>query len=401
MKILVVHNRYRIRGGEDSVFETETAMLRDGGHTVVTWEKANADIPERQGFVGKIRLFLSTVWSRSSYREMRERLRAERPDVVHVHNFFPQFSPSIFWACAAEHVPVVMTLHNYRLTCLNGYLFRASERKICERCLGRSPIHGVCRRCYRDSLSASFTVAAMLSVHRLLGTWRRKVTRYIALTDFAKRKFIEAGLPGNRIVVKPNVIDIPSDLPELPPLPPDHPPHVIFIGRLSPEKGVDVLLRAWALLQSDPSAPPAELHIIGDGPERPFLETLAHSTPTHPIVFHGALPRPVALARLRQSSLLVFPSLLYEQFPLAPFEAISMGVPIVVADVVAICDQIRGHKSCRLFRMGDESVLRDSILQGLCPSGSVSNPGSALPFASTAKGNLTELVSLYVVNAIR
>lgn len=351
MKILVVHNRYRIRGGEDSVFETETAMLRDGGHTVVTWEKSNADIPERQGFVGKIRLFLSTVWSRSSYREMRERLRTERPDVVHVHNFFPQFSPSIFWACAAEHVPVVMTLHNYRLTCLNGYLFRASERKICERCLGRSPIHGVCRRCYRDSLSASFTVAAMLSVHRLLGTWRRKVTRYIALTDFAKSKFIEAGLPADRIVVKPNVIDIPSDLPELPPLPPDHPPHVIFIGRLSPEKGVDVLLRAWALLQSDPSAPPAELHIIGDGPERPFLEKLAHSTPAHPIVFHGALPRPLALAHLRQSSHLVFPSLWYETFGLAVYEALFFGVPILVSS---------GAKSLVDFQDSDSFATFDS-----------------------------------------
>ena len=205
MRILMLHNRYRVRGGEDSVFEAERDMLRGAGHAVETWEKGNGDLREGGAFA-KLRLACATVWSRSSYREMRQRIAAFRPDVVHVHNFFPQFSPSVFWACAREGVPVVLTLHNYRLACLDGYLFRLRECRICEDCLGRWPLRGVWRRCYRDSLSASAALAAMLVAHRILGTWRRKVTRFIALTDFAREKFIAAGLPAEKIVVKPNAV---------------------------------------------------------------------------------------------------------------------------------------------------------------------------------------------------
>ena len=207
MRILMLHNRYRIRGGEDSVFESERDMLRAAGHEVETWEKSNDDIQEA-GFFAKFRLAVGTVWSRSSYREMRRRIAEFHPDVVHVHNFFPQFSPSVFWACAREGVPTVLTLHNYRLVCLVGYLFRMRECRICEDCLGRLPLRGVWRRCYRDSLQASATLATMLVVHRVIGTWRRKVTRFIALTDFSREKFIAAGIPAEKIVVKPNVVDV-------------------------------------------------------------------------------------------------------------------------------------------------------------------------------------------------
>ena len=264
MRILFVHNHYRIRGGEDSVFETERDLLRSAGHEVLTWEKHNDDIRESRGLVGKLALFLGTVWNRGTYREMCARLRADRPDVVHVHNFFPQFSPSIFWACAREKVPVVLTLHNYRLTCLNGYLYRDGSG-ICEKCLGKCPWTGVRHRCYRDSFGASLTVAAMLVVHRMLGTWRRKVTRYIALTEFSRDKFIEAGLPAEKIVVKPNVVKVPDGM-EPVRKEPGHPPRVVYIGRLSSEKGVDVLVRAWTKLGDVPKW--TELWIVGDGPER-------------------------------------------------------------------------------------------------------------------------------------
>ncbi len=207
MRILMLHNRYRIRGGEDSVFESERDMLRAAGHDVETWEKSNDDI-RVAGFFAKLRLAVGTVWSRTSYREMRRRIGEFHPDVVHVHNFFPQFSPSVFWACAREGVPTVLTLHNYRLACLDGYLFRMRECRICEDCLGCLPLRGVWRRCYRDSLQASATLATMLVIHRAIGTWRRKVTRFIALTDFARGKFIAAGIPAEKIVVKPNVVDV-------------------------------------------------------------------------------------------------------------------------------------------------------------------------------------------------
>ena len=203
MKILVVHNHYRQRGGEDSVFETECRMLERAGHEVVRYEKTNLDLPS--GAWGRIRTAFATVWSSQSYREVRALIRREHPDVMHCHNTFPQISPSVYFAASAEGVPVVQTLHNYRLCCLNGYLFR--DGHICERCLGHLPWRGVFRRCYRGSFAASATVATMLIVPRALGTWRRNVTRYIALTEFARQLFVKAGLPAEAIVVKPNACD--------------------------------------------------------------------------------------------------------------------------------------------------------------------------------------------------
>ena len=287
MTTLVAHNRYRVRGGEDSVFESECRMLEEAGHRVIKYEKSNDSIsvdrfersnvassqgcPEPAnlrtcepanacGAAGKLALALRTIWNPRTVREVRELIRRERPDVVHCHNTFPLISPSIYHAAAREGVPVVQTLHNYRLACLNGYLFR--DGRVCERCLGRSPLRGVCRRCYRGSLSQSLTLAAMLLVHRLLGTWRRKVTRYVALTDFARDKFIAAGLPARKISVKPNAfvasdkgVGLPATVERPGASAPDRQRRVVYVGRLSPEKGVDVLLRAWALLLQ---LPPSE-----------------------------------------------------------------------------------------------------------------------------------------------
>ena len=254
LTILLVHNHYQQRGGEDSVFETECAMLRGAGHTVICYEKHNEEIGDQglaasgqrlggekglaasgQGlarqddrndspapplepstyhlapfrafrvFRSSLSLFVRTIWNRTTYREITEIIQREKPDIVHCHNTFPLISPSVYYAAAKQDVPVVQTLHNYRLTCLNGYLFR--DKHICELCLGRIPIPGVVHRCYRGSFAASFTVAAMLIIHRLLGTYRNKVTTYIALTEFGRKKFIEARLcDPAKVVVKPNAV---------------------------------------------------------------------------------------------------------------------------------------------------------------------------------------------------
>ena len=153
LTILVVHNHYQQRGGEDSVFETECAMLEAAGHTVIRYEKHNGEVDR----ISKLSLFAKTIWNFQTYREVTALIRERRPDVVHCHNTFPLVSPSVYWTAARQGVPVVQTLHNYRLVCINPYLYR--NGRICEDCLGRSPIRGVFRRCYRGSFAASFTVA--------------------------------------------------------------------------------------------------------------------------------------------------------------------------------------------------------------------------------------------------
>ncbi len=406
MTILVAHNRYRVRGGEDGVFETECRLLEEAGHRVIRYEKSNCDIPDRGGRLG---LALRTIWNPRTYREIRALIRAEKPDVVHCHNTFPLISPSIYWAAAREGVPVVQTLHNYRLACLNGYLFR--DGKVCEACLGRSPCRGVCRRCYRDSRGQSALAAAMLLIHRLLGTYRRKVTRYIALTDFAKAKFVEAGLPARKISVKPNAfaagerVRLPAAVVS-PGSRANDAIRVVYVGRLSPEKGVDILIRALALLQApggpgaaEPRPRPAlTCDIIGDGPERAALEGLAGDDSS--VRFLGALPRDAALAELSSASLLVFPSLWYEQFAITPLEAMALGVPVLASDVARAGTILEDNVTGRFFRAGDPTALAAALRELLADPAALRRLGAAARAAFESSDcepsrNLARLLDVY------
>ena len=397
MTILVVHNRYRVRGGEDSVYEVECRMLEEAGHRVLRYEKDNCGIPDRGGRLG---LACRTVWNGRTYREIRELIRREKPDVVHCHNTFPQISPSVYYAAAREGVPVVQTLHNYRLACLNGYLFR--EGTVCEKCLGRTPWCGLRHRCYRDSLGGSLSLFAMLVVHRLLGTWRRKVTRYIALTDFARDKFVAAGLPAGKLVVKPNAFAPPAqtrpastnvDNPEL---------RVLYVGRLSPEKGVDVLLRAWAQFsKSSGGGSRPTLTIVGDGPERGALGAIADELGLSDSVrFLGALPRDAALAELASASLLVFPSLWYETFGLTILEAASQGVPALVTNFGGQSSLVEDGVSGRLVLPGDPAALAAALHDLLSDPAALLRMGDAARAAFEASDcrpdrNLARLLDIY------
>jgi len=418
LRVLVVHERYRVRGGEDGVFETECSLLEKAGHKVVRYEKDNRDIPDRGGRIG---LALRTIWNPRTYREIRSIIREEKPDVVHCHNTFPLISPSVYWAAAREGVPVVQTLHNYRLACLNGYLFR--EGHVCEDCLGRTPWRGVCRRCYRDSRAQSFVAAAMLLVHRLLGTYRRKVTRYIALTDFAKTKFVETGLPAGKLVVKPNAFAPPAQTrPASDSFSIQHSAFsIVYLGRLSPEKGVDILLRAWAMLNNDgrdaptarplqaPGGPGAADHsslvtrhsslvIVGDGPERVALEGLAGDDPS--VRFLGALPREEALRELSGAALLVLPSLCYETFGLTVLEAASQGVPAVATNIGGQSSLVQDGITGRLVPPGDSAALAASLRALLSDPAALRRMGDAARAAFKASDcapsrNLARLLAVY------
>src|SRR5918992_159111 len=227
MRVLLVHCRYQIRGGEDECVEFERRLLTDAGVEVDLYEDDNRRVEE----IGRLRAATDTVWSRRSRRAIRERLRAKSYDVVHVHNFFPLISPAVHHAAQAEGCAVVQTLHNYRLLCPNGIFFR--DGHVCEDCLGRSVAWpAVAHACYRGSRPASAAIVAMLAGHRLLGTWRSKVDAFIALNEFGRRKFIEGGLPAERIVVKPNFVTPDPGVGD------GKGGFALFVGRLTPEKGV-------------------------------------------------------------------------------------------------------------------------------------------------------------------
>jgi glycosyltransferase involved in cell wall biosynthesis len=323
MKIIVVHNTYQRPGGEDVSFQSERNLLRDAGHEVVEYQRNNFEVAHYSGLIGQLALAKHTIWASDTRREFRELLALERPDIVHVHNTFIMISPSIYWACRDAQVPVVQTLHNFRLLCPVSTFVR--DNKVCEECVERSLWRGVRHGCYHGSRSATAVVAAMLKVHRLSGTWKHAVDHYIATSEFSRRKFITAGLPAERISVKPNFVY------------PDPGPaagtgeYALFVGRLSPEKGVHTLLAAWERLTS-----PILLRIVGDGPLRGEFEEQTRQRGLSSVCFRGQLTREQTLAEMRGARFLLLPSECYENFPMTIAEAFASGTPVLCSRMGAM-----------------------------------------------------------------
>ena len=312
MKVLQIHTKYREQGGEDSVVRAEGELLTAAGHEVVTHLAQNPSGVVRTGAA-----LAMSAWNPLAARELRQVAERVRPDVAHVHNTWYALSPSVLTALAAAAVPVVMTLHNYRLLCANGYLFR--DGHVCEDCVGSHPWHGARHRCYRGSLVASTPAAGTIALHRALGTWSRHVRLFLALNDFARSRFIRGGLPAHKIRVKPNFVSDPGPRPSLP----SRSRTILYVGRLEPEKGLDTLLDAWDAWGSSRF----ELVLVGDGRLGPALRRRRPAG----VQLTGSLPRKEVLALMQRSRALVFPSVLYEGQPIVVLEALACGLPILAS----------------------------------------------------------------------
>ncbi len=343
MKVVLVHNHYQQPGGEDAVFAAEAQLLESRGDQVVRYTAHNERVTTR----GALALATTTLWNRQVYRELRGLLRRERPGIVHVHNTLPLISPAVYYAARAEHVPVVQTLHNYRLLCPNALLFR--DGRVCEDCLGKSvPYPGVVHACYRGSRAASGVVAAMLTAHRALGTWSEQIDLYIALTEFAKRKHVEGGLRADMITVKPNFV-----YPD-PGVGGGDGGYALYVGRLSPEKGVRTLLAAWERLGSR-----VPLRIVGDGPLAADVRAAAASSPA--IGWLGQKPPEDVAKLIDGAAFLVCPSECYEGFPRVVIEAFAAGLPVIAADGGSL-ESLVEHGSTGLhFRSGDAAALASRV----------------------------------------
>jgi len=342
MRVLLFHTHYQQPGGEDSVFAAETSLLQEMGHEVLVYTLHNHAL---EG-MSKAKAALYTTWNPVVYRELRQKIKAFRPQVVHIHNTFPLASPSVIHAAKAEKTPVVMTLHNYRLLCVNALLFR--EGHICEECLGRLPWPGVLHGCYRDSRAASGAVALMLTAHRALGTWTRMVDVYIALTEFARQKFIDGGLPSKNIVVKPNFV-----YPD-PGVGSGKGGYALFVGRLSPEKGVSTLLKAWEKLEGRVS-----LKIVGDGPLADEVQKAAEHIRGVEWLGRKAIEEVYFL--MGEASFLIVPSEWYETFGRVAIEAFAKGTPVLAANIGAVSEVTEHGRTGLHFRPGDPNDLAAKV----------------------------------------
>jgi glycosyltransferase involved in cell wall biosynthesis len=345
LNIVSVHNRYLLRGGEDEVFESEASLMTQYGWQVTPVVEQNT-YPD--GIIKKIGVAMDCVWSRRWYREFTSLLQRTKPDVVHIHNFFPLISPAVYYACRKANVPVVQTLHNYRLLCPAATLYR--DGNVCEECLQHGLLRGVKYGCYQGSKLGTSALALMLQVHRRMRTWAKMVDCYIALTEFSRRKLIDGGLPAAKIRVKPNFV-----LPD-PGMREKRGQYALFAGRLVDPKGLPTMLAAWKQLgQRIP------LMIIGDGPNRESLEAQLKEPALRDVVYRGRLSHDATIDAMKGARFLVFPSEWYEGFPVTIAEAFACGLPVICSRLGSMQEIVADGRTGLHFRSTEADDLAHKI----------------------------------------
>lgn len=330
----MLHNRYQYPGGEDRSTEADIALLRQFGHQVSLLERHNDDIHEFSA-LEKLQLFWQTAWNPQAYQTVRSHLKEKLPDLLHVQNFFPLWSPSVHAAARSLDIPTIQHLHNFRLGCLNGYLLRGNQ--VCEVCVGHNPWRGVVYRCYRESLPASLSVWHLLTLNRWRHTWQTQVDGFIVPSQFAADKLIQIGINPDRLYVKPAVVQDPglSDLPI-----PDS-PRFIFIGRLSDQKGVLLLLQAWAALNQ----PEWQLQLIGSGPLQLKLEQFIRDRALSNVAFLGQLSTQQVIQAIQSATAVVVPSQSYETFGQTVVEAFACSRAVLASNLGALAELVQDKQT--------------------------------------------------------
>jgi glycosyltransferase involved in cell wall biosynthesis len=347
LKILSLHNAYRQRGGEDVVVEQEVQLLREHGHEVIEYRRSNEELGD--DLVSKFRFGQGALWSRKAALEIEAIIYRSRPDVAHFHNTFPLISPSGYWICKRLGLPVVQTVHNYRMICVRGDYFR--DGHICEDCLRwKTPLPAMVHRCYRGSMPQTMAAAGTLAVHRLLGTWTKLVDVFVALSAFCEMKLIEAGIPPDKIFVKPNFVhpdpgprgDVPTD-------------YALFAGRFSPEKRVLTLVGAWEKIDR------ISLLIVGDGPCKEDLGRIIGRGSFSNVRMVGPARRKELLELMKRATFLLVPSEWYETFGMVIVEAFACGVPVLASRLGAMAELIEDRKTGLLFSPGSVDEIRGTV----------------------------------------
>lgn len=372
--ILIAHNLYQQRGGEDQVVDSESALLRKHGHEVTLFKEDNASISD----IPKYRLAIETVWSSKAMRRISSAIERSQPDIIHIHNTLPLMSPSIYWAAANHGIPVVQTLHNFRLLCPQAMLLR--DGKICEDCIGHLPWRGIVHKCYRDSALQTAVVTSMLGFHRLIKTYKDKVSAYIALTEFSKNKFIEGGFPAERIHVKPNFVDI-------------HPAEFyprkngLYVGRLSPEKGIA------CLASSVRGMPNIMIDVYGSGSMTSIMQSISQFR------LHGWKSSTEINEAMQKAAYLIVPSIWYETFGLIVIEAFANGLPVIASRIGALSELVDDGRTGLLFQPGSHKSLAELIAWAERHPDKMANMGknakSEYEEKYSPKSNYEQLLGIY------
>lgn len=344
LNLLFVHNFYQSHGGEDHCYEEEIELLKNNGHKIIRYTRHNSEIKQ----LNSAKVAANAFWSQKTYVDIKLLIELHSIDLIHVHNFSPLISPSVFWCAKNCGIPVVHTVHNFRLTCVNGLLLR--DGVVCESCLGsKLAVQGIYNKCYRDNYMASATVALSMGVHRLFETWSAKVDKFITPSLFLKKKIVNSGINSSKVVAKSNTIskhfgDVDLDIERS---------GGIFIGRLSQEKGLSWFLEFWKTNFSK-----VPLKIIGEGPLDASLRSLAIGTK---ITFMGQQDRNVCLQEIAKAKFLIMPSIWYETFGRTIVEAFSVGTPVLVSSGGAMEELVSEDYLGKVFVLGQMLSLVEAV----------------------------------------
>lgn len=388
MRVLLVHNRYRssVPGGEDRVVDQECAALLAEGHSVERFERSNDEI-RLASLADKALVGGRVLWSEKTRRSLGAQLHSFSPEVVHVHNTFPLLSPSILHACRAARVPVVATVHHYRMVCPSGDLFR--DGAICHDCVARLPLPAVRHGCYHDSRLA--TMPLVLSSIAHARAWRKFVSAYIFLSRAQREIFSATGLPPDRMFVKPNFI------PDPPGVTAPRGSFVVFVGRFVEAKGVSLLMKAWEIFASRESSTTMELTLVGTGPLRPRVEAWAASQASVRVL--GPLSHEECASVMAGARAVVVPSLWEETFGLVAVEAMAAAVAPIASYRGSLPEMITHGSDGVLFDPADPTALAE-VLGDIA-----ANPSKYEAYGQRAretycrrfgqKGNIDELLKIY------
>ncbi len=398
MKILLVHNFYgsTAPSGENTAYTAEVNLLRNHGHSVAEFTRDSDEILD-QGFYGKLKGAAGTVWNPFSLHAFNQTLAEITPDVVHVHNTFPLLSPSIFYASREPRLPIVMTLHNYRIGCSAGTAMRMNRP--CTLCLDeKSVLPALHYGCYRDSRLATLPVSAMIAFHTAKNTWQKNVDAFVTLTDFQRQQMVHFGLPEDALFVKPHFL-------EHPPKPvswKDREEKAVFIGRLYEAKGIHILIDAWKQWGKD--AP--HLEVIGDGPMKgELLRSVQKSKVATSVSFVGNVSREEAMKRLATAKLLIVPSLCFEGFPMVVQEAFALGVPVAASNLGSLPLLVDPQRTGGLFESGNAgdllSCVRDLLRGDKKLQAKAKESRREFEKKYTAEKNYDILMSIYDAAAVR
>lgn len=382
-KVLLVHNFYQIPGGEDTVFNNEKKLLEDNGHEVITYTRDNEEINNLQLWE-KVCYPLNTIFSLKTYNEVRKIILAKQIDIVHVHNTWPLISPSIYYAAFHSNVPVVQTVHNFRLICPGATLYH--NGKICEDSLYKGLRSSIKNKIYKGSLIHTLISAITLKIHRLIGTYKR--VNYIFLTEFNKKKILELNndrhviIDEDKTFIKPNFVNIDREV-----IPyKERKNQFVFVGRLDKLKGIDLLLETWKEIKE------FDLIICGTGPEEEWCKKFIAEKRISNIKMMGFIQNDKTMGIIAESKALILPTQWYEGFPMTIVESLACGTPVIGSNIGNVDNLIEDGITGLKFQYNSTGSLREKIFK---MTDMVSSCKNKFDTSYPSIINYTELLMIY------